>query len=152
MHRILLTAFFFLLAITTSAQKDSLKWFTDFEKAKKISEKNDQPILMYFTGSDWCVPCKMLQEDFFSTDKFKQQSTKVVLLKVDIPRRMDVISEKQLQKNKILLKEYNKSGGFPHIIAINHKGKILGEEGSYSASLRDPSRYYNFLDTIVKNY
>ncbi|WP_299219128.1 thioredoxin family protein [uncultured Aquimarina sp.] len=145
---------FISLIITSAvfAQEDELHWLTDFETAKQVSEDTKKPILMYFTGSDWCAPCIMLREDFFSTEKFKNQSQKVVLLKVDIPRRMDIISEEQLKANKKLLSKYNKQGGFPNIIAMDHNGKVLGSQGSYSSSLRDPSRYFSFVTTIIDNY
>ncbi|WP_378175637.1 hypothetical protein [Aquimarina sp. SS2-1] len=71
---------------------------------------------------------------------------------VDIPRRMDIISDEQLKANKKLLGKYNKQGGFPNIIALDHTGKVLGNQGSYSSSLRDPSRYFNFVTMIVDNY
>ncbi|GAA3508437.1 hypothetical protein GCM10022393_19590 [Aquimarina addita] len=134
------------------AQEDHLLWIDDFEEALKISEENDKPILMYFTGSDWCAPCKMLQEDFFGTEKFKEKTEELVLVKVDIPRRTDIISENQLKENKKLLAKYNKQKGFPQIIALNHKGEVLGTQGSYSSSLRDPSRYFSFVDMIIDNY
>ncbi|WP_298320586.1 thioredoxin family protein [uncultured Aquimarina sp.] len=141
-----------IIASASLAQEDELHWLTDFESAKQVSKDSKKPILMYFTGSDWCAPCIMLHEDFFSTEKFKNQSQNVVLLKVDIPRRMDIISEEQLKANKKLLSKYNKQGGFPNIIALNHNGKVLGTQGSYSSSLRDPSRYFSFVTNIIDNY
>ncbi|MBW1296646.1 thioredoxin family protein [Aquimarina litoralis] len=151
MKKILL---FLFLAYASSifSQDDSLHWLTDFEDAKQVSIDEKKPILMYFTGSDWCAPCIMLDEDFFSTEKFKNQSENVVLLKVDIPRRSDILSKEQLIANKKLLSKYNKDRGFPHIIAMNHKGKVIDTEGSYSASLRDPSRYFSFVSKIIDNY
>ncbi|WP_299438998.1 thioredoxin family protein [uncultured Aquimarina sp.] len=145
---------FLSLIVTTVvfSQKRELYWLTDFETAKEISKEAEKPILMYFTGSDWCAPCIMLQEDFFATERFKKLSQRLILLKVDIPRRMDIISEEQLKANKKLLSKYNKKGGFPNIIALNHKGKVLGNQGSYSSSLRDPSRYFSFVTMIIDNY
>jgi len=145
---------FLLLIVNTIAfaQNGELYWLTDFETAKEISEDAEKPILMYFTGSDWCAPCILLQEDFFGTERFKQLSQRVILLKVDIPRRMDIISEEQLKANKKLLRKYNKEGGFPKIIALNYKGKVLGNQSSYSSSLRDPSRYFSFVTMIIDNY
>lgn len=141
-----------IMATTGFSQEHELDWLTNFETAKKVAKDANKPILMYFTGSDWCAPCMMLKEDFFSTEKFKTQSKNLVLLEVDIPRRMDIVSEEQLKANKKLLSIYNKKGGFPQIVALDHKGKILGTEGSYSASLRDPNRYFSFVATIVDNY
>ena len=44
-------------------------------------------MLIFFTGSDWCGPCKMLVEDFFESDKFKEIAEKeFVLYEADFPR------------------------------------------------------------------
>ncbi len=107
-----------------SAQTDGLNWLTDFESVIKKSKKSKKPILMYFTGSDWCAPCAMLHEDFFSTPEFKKQSSNLLLLKVDIPRWVDIVSENQLKANKKLLDQYNKKGGFPYLVALDHTKKI----------------------------
>ncbi|WP_378175634.1 thioredoxin family protein [Aquimarina sp. SS2-1] len=58
---------FLSLIITTIlfGQENELQWLTDFEAAKQVSKDTKKPILMYFTGSDWCAPCMMLKEDFF---------------------------------------------------------------------------------------
>ncbi len=141
-----------LFAISVSAQESKLHWLTDFEMAKKISKDTEKPILMYFTGSDWCAPCIILNEDFFSTPKFEKLAEKLVILKVDIPRKLDVISEDQLKANKKLLAKYNPEKGFPTIVALDYNGKILGNQSSYSASLRDPSRYFSFANMIIDNY
>ena len=147
-------ALFLSLILTTVlfGQENKLNWLTDFETAQQVSKDDKKPILMYFTGSDWCVPCIMLHEDFFSTTKFEKQARHVVLLKVDIPRRVDIISEKQLKANKKLLSKYNKDGSFPLIVAMNEKGKVLGAQGSYSSSLRDPNRYFSFVTKITDTY
>ncbi len=142
----------FVIPISITAQEENLHWLTDIETAKQVSRDTKKPILMYFTGSDWCAPCIMLKEDFFSTEKFKLQAEKLILLKVDIPRRVDIISEEQLKANKKLLATYNKEGGFPNIIALDEKGNVLGTQGSYSSSLRDPNRYFSFVTMIIDNY
>jgi len=140
----------FLFLFTVNAQEEEgLKWLTDFETAREISKTENKPILMYFTGSDWCTPCKMLKEDFFITDRFKKNSEKLVLLEVDLPRREDIISPEQKQKNKALINRYNKKGGFPNIVAIDHTGNVLGEIGAYS-SLRNPSKHFNFVEALLQ--
>ncbi len=138
-----------LLTTLLSAQESTLNWRTDFEAAKKEAKKEKKNIFMYFTGSDWCTPCILLKEDFFDTLQFAALAEELVLLEVDIPRKTDVISPAQFAANKKLVSQYNASGGFPTIVVINHKGKVLGSEGSYSSSLRDPSRYFAFTKKMI---
>ena len=61
--------------VTTNAQIDKsidLNWHTNFDEAKQMANSQDKLILIYFTGSDWSQPCKLLNQDFFYTEKFQQ--------------------------------------------------------------------------------
>ncbi|MFP2994623.1 thioredoxin family protein [Spongiivirga sp. MCCC 1A20706] len=130
----------------TQAQETTLKWHTDFEKAKKVAKTEDKPILMYFTGSDWCGPCKMLKRDFFNSDKFAEKAEKLVLVVVDIPRRRDMLTPEQRQKNMKLMGEYNKRGLFPTVLQLDAKGKVKNSINSYSGS---PELYFDFVDKML---
>ena len=62
-------------------------WLVDFEKAKAQAAKEEKSILMEFTGSDWCPPCKALAKNVLTQDVFKTEMPKnFVLLKLDSPR------------------------------------------------------------------
>ena len=129
----------------------NLNWLTDFEEAKLISTKENKPILVYFTGSDWCPPCKMLKKDFFNSPKFEERANKMVLLLVDMPRRVDIITPEQREKNKNLELSYNPNKSYPNLVALNDKGYILGELGGYTF-LRETDRHFAFVDSVIKNY
>ena len=142
----------FLIAIVftgfqTMAQ--DLQWETDFEQAKQIAVEEDKSILVYFTGSDWCAPCKMLKKDFFGTSKFKERSKKMVLLMVDIPRRAGIITPEQKKKNLEMVRTFNTEGSFPTLVALNGKGEVLSKLSGYN-SRRDTKRHYTFVDSLIK--
>ncbi len=120
-------------------------WLQDFDKAKQLAKKNDKSILMYFTGSDWCSPCMMLKEDFFSSKKFKKYKDSYVFLIVDIPRNKDLLTETQKTKNYKLLKEYNINKVFPLVSILSAKGKTLDQVSGYSP-LRDPKYHFELLE------
>ena len=46
-------------------------WLTDYKKATAQAEEEDKPILVDFTGSDWCGWCIRLDKEVFSKDAFK---------------------------------------------------------------------------------
>ncbi len=74
-----------ILSLPT-AQADE-GWVVDFEKAKAQAAKEGKSILMEFTGSDWCPPCKALHKNVLIKDVFKTEMPKsFVLLKLDSPR------------------------------------------------------------------
>lgn len=146
--------FAFALVCKVSAQDEqltNLHWLTDINEAKTLSAKENKPILIYFTGSDWCAPCKMLKEDFFNSPKFEEKAKQMVLLMVDIPRRIDIISPEQKAKNKKLVSQYNKEGSFPNLVALNGKGKVIGELSGYTF-LRETDRHFAFVDSLLENY
>ncbi len=131
------------------AQDLKLNWLTDFDEAKQTSTKLDKPILVYFTGSDWCSPCKKLKADFFNTEKFATESQKFVLLMVDLPRRSDIITPEQKRKNMILVQDYNRRGSFPTLVGLTDKGKVLGDISGYSRSY-GTNAHFAFLKKILK--
>ncbi len=129
----------------------NLNWLTDFDLAKKESTLSKKPILIYFTGSDWCSPCKMLKEDFFNTEAFETKAENFVLLMVDMPRRIDIITPEQKKKNKILVKKYNKKGGYPNLVVLKKDLSVIGELSGYTF-LRETDRHFTFIDEHIGKY
>ncbi|WP_397362559.1 thioredoxin family protein [Olleya sp. R77988] len=155
MKKILLL-FVLCVSFTVSAQEEdedmtNLNWLTDLDEAKKEALASEKPILLYFTGSDWCAPCKMLKKDFFNTEAFEEKAEKFVLVMIDMPRRTDVISEEQLKKNEKVVSKYNASGGYPNLVALNDKLNVIGELSGYTF-LRETDRHFAFVDAVLENY
>ena len=142
-----LTTFF----VYSQDESSNLNWLLDLNEALEISKNEQKPLLVYFTGSDWCPPCKMLKKDFFNTSEFEERANKMVLLMVDIPRRVDIITKEQKEKNIKLVRKYNKDGGYPNLVALNSSGEVIGELGGYTF-LRETDRHFAFVDAVIENY
>ena len=70
----------------TVMPEDEGIWTVNFEFAKKIAKEKDLNLLLLFTGSDWCVWCKKLNEEVFSQEAFQQEVVKMfVPVKFDFP-------------------------------------------------------------------
>jgi len=108
------------------------KWLTNYDSALKKASKEKKNILIFFTGSDWCAPCKMLKKDLFETDDFKTVSEDYVLLYIDMPMNKSILSKKQLQHNKELNSKLNKKGAVPLMKILNPNGKELDQYAGYS--------------------
>ncbi|WP_452599483.1 thioredoxin family protein [Pontimicrobium sp. MEBiC01747] len=129
----------------------NLNWLTDIEEAKQEAKASKKPILLFFTGSDWCPPCKSLKKDFFNSEAFEKKSKDFVLVMVDIPRRTDIITPEQRKKNNILVSKYNKKGSYPNLVALNGSLNVIGELSGYTF-LRETDTHFNFIDSVLENY
>lgn len=70
-----------------AVQAQELVWQTDINKAITISTKEKKPMLLFFTGSDWCGWCIRLQKEVLKTPEFATWAKKnVVLVELDFPR------------------------------------------------------------------
>jgi len=125
-----------------------LVWETDFEVAKNKSKTENKPVLMLFTGSDWCPPCKMLKKDFFYSDAFIAKSKNYVLLLIDFPRDKELITTSQETANKTLNAKYGVRS-LPTLIAVNYKGEIIDKIKSYNSG-RDTRYHFEFIEKILK--
>ncbi|MEG2075937.1 MAG: thioredoxin family protein, partial [Victivallaceae bacterium] len=100
----------------------------DFELAKSQAKINNKPILLSFSGSDWCGWCIKLDNEVFSKPEFQKWSKEnVILVNVDFPRRSP-LSKELKQQNEALAAKYGVNG-FPTVLLIDADGKVLGQTG-----------------------
>lgn len=79
-----------LISATAFSQEKnpSLEWNTNLVKAVDEAIAEEKPLLMFFTGSDWCGWCKRLQSEAFVKPEFEKWAKEnVVLMELDYPRR-----------------------------------------------------------------
>ena len=146
MKKLILTT---LLFISYFGFSQDLHWETDLNTAKQIAKQENKPMLMYFTGSDWCSPCKQLKVDFFNSEEFIERSNDLVLLMIDLPFRQDIITEEQRKKNKVVNKKYNLVDSYPYMVGLNSNGKKVNDISNYSY-LRDTTLHFDFLNYLIK--
>lgn len=101
MKKILLIAFLTLTSMSIQAQ-DELTWHTDMSKATDISIKENKPMFLFFTGSDWCGWCIRLQKEVFKTPEFiKWAKENVVLVELDFPRKNEQTDAVKMQNAQL---------------------------------------------------
>ncbi|WP_405350154.1 thioredoxin family protein [Nonlabens sp. Asnod3-H03] len=126
-----------------SIEEVEINWFTDFKTAKAAAKKQNKPMLVYFTGSDWCKPCVKLKKDFFNTPQFAEASEDYIVVMLDIPYRDDIISLEQKKINKEMQKKLRVSK-FPTLLALDHNGRERNRMERYS--FPDPQYYWEFMN------
>ena len=103
---------FIIIVLTQSnnAQTVDLNWHTDLSKAVSISINEKKPIMLFFTGSDWCGWCMRLKKEVFNHEKFKIWSDdKIILVELDFPRRKK-LEPNILNQNRELARIFGISG------------------------------------------
>ena len=114
------------------AAAEKLPWLTDFEAAKKQAAAEKKPILMFFTGSDWCIWCQRLHQDVLDTDEFKDFSEKLVLLELDFPNDKSKQTDEVRKQNADLARQFNVDG-YPCTVVLASDGTTkLGTLSGYS--------------------
>lgn len=94
---------------------------TDFEQAQLRSNSESKPLLLIFSGSDWCKPCILLKNEVLSSEEFKEfANDNLVLVNLDFPmRKKNQLSSELTSQNEVLADRYNPSGAFPLVLLLN---------------------------------
>ena len=112
----------FLTNLSLFAQKtakEDVIWYTDLNKAIEIANKENKPIMLFFTGSDWCGWCKKLQNEVFTKSEFKAWAkANVVLMEVDFPSANVPQSDELKTQNRMLQQQFGVRG-YPTCWFIN---------------------------------
>ena len=126
MKKLILT-FLFLATITARAE---VTWLTDLEAAKAKGVKENKPVLVDFTGSDWCPPCIQLHKVVFQSAEFAAVASKYVLVELDYPRNKPQSTEVKA-KNREWQQKYAVNS-FPTILLLDAKsGEVFGRVGGF---------------------
>ena len=150
MKKIGITLLLVLGSMTLQAQE--LKWETNLEKATQVALKTKKPLLLFFTGSDWCGWCIRLQNEVLKTPEFSTWAKEnVVLVEVDFPRRSP--QQPEIQSQNAQLQQLFEVRGYPtvwFVLPSRTNGKIsfdkLGSTG-YDSSVEN---WINNSNAILK--
>lgn len=122
-------------------------WMTDWEAAKAKAKAENKPILINFTGTDWCGWCIRIEKEVFSKKEFQEYAAKnLILMEVDFPKKKEQSAELKTQ-NKALDKEF-KIEGYPTIFLLDAEGKKISEDIGYREG--GPEAYAKHLQTLIE--
>lgn len=119
---------FIILFLLLNINVQSQTWQHDIDSTLTISKDSNRLILLNFSGSDWCIPCKKLKNGLFKDSTFLKYSEEcLVLINADFPNKSNLISKEQVAKNEKLADKYNPKGVFPLTILLDSSGKELAK-------------------------
>lgn len=142
----------FLIVGSLSMQAQELTWETNLEAATKVSMKTKKPLMLFFTGSDWCGWCIRLQKEVFTTPDFaKWAKNNVVLVELDFPRRTP--QEEKIKIQNAQMQQLFQVQGYPTVWLVNPtkvKEKFnLDKLGSTGYVAGGPSAWIAAADQIL---
>jgi protein disulfide-isomerase len=121
------------VALLQTALADEATWLTDFAKAQAAAKQNKKMVLMDFTGSDWCPPCKLLHKNVLTSKEFVDfAKDNLVLVLVDFPTTKKLPAEQQKANEKLAQKF--KVSAFPTVIVLDSEGKQVSSEVGYEGA------------------
>ena len=144
---------FLLFAGSFAAEAQELVWETNVNTAMAISNETKKPLLLFFTGSDWCGWCIRLQKEVLKTPEFAIWAKEnVVLVELDYPRKAPQTEDIKKQNNELQLAFGIQ--GFPTIILANattKEGKVNFEGiGSTGYVAGGPSAWLAVANGFLK--
>ena len=146
MKKIILALLFSLAAVSFSMAEEGA-WMDNFDAAKAKATKESKPILILFTGSDWCGWCIKLEKEVLSQKAFQDYAKEnLVLMLVDFPQKKKQSDE--LKKQNEMLETDYKIEGYPTMYLLDAEGKKISKEFGYRPD--GAEAYVEFLKGLLK--
>src|SRR5579863_420120 len=135
MKKLLLTMVVACAAAIVLAE-EKVTWMTDVPKAIEKAKAEKKLVMLDFTGSDWCPPCKALHKNVLTSSEFEAYAAKnLILVEVDFPRQKPQADDLK-KANKALAAKY-KIEGYPTVILLTAEGKELNKSVGYGGAKPD---------------
>jgi len=124
--------------------KDNAAWSESYSDAKKHSQREGKPLLIWFTDSKRSPVCKTLSRELFSTPEFESWAVEeVVRLRLDFNIKDDGKGDNQMDREirkkdylKMLEKRF-KATGKPHVLVLAPDGTNMGRYRGYRPNSAD---------------
>ncbi len=126
------------------------QWQQSFDDAMKLADTDEKPIVLVFSGSDWCAPCIRFKRNILDSQDFKDYAkSNFVLYNADFPRKKKNKLPLELSNsNKSLAEQFNPKGHFPLVVVLDKEKSVLGKTGFNKKST--PMEFISLLNSFVK--
>jgi thiol-disulfide isomerase/thioredoxin len=137
-----------IVAATGPATEGMDGWLSDLGAAQAQAKATNRPIVAVFSGSDWCKPCIMYEQEVFAKPEFAAYAkNRLVLAHFDFPRlKKNQPSAAQLKLNEAAAEQLNREGDYPLAVVIAPDGKVLAKTGYIAGG---PAAFEAYLKKVV---
>lgn len=121
---------------------------TNWNETTHEASVYNKPILLVFSGSDWCRGCILFDNNVLQKEAFQTLHPKQVLLyKADFPRKKKLQPPLPIKaQNETLAQQYNPNGIFPYILLLDSDLNVLLEEQGNI----DPAQFMATMSRFLK--
>jgi len=120
-------------AAATPKSTRSGVWETNIEAAAQRAQKTGRPMLLSFSGSDWCHYCQEMDKAIYQTAAFKKfASEEVIAVELDFPKKK--AQSASLKKQNAMLRDQFQIDGFPSVVILRPTGEFIGKGGYQSGA------------------
>lgn len=143
--------FFFCISFLTACQKNPVAVSNepgiDFAAVLQRAKSENKPVLLEFTGSDWCPPCMQMHEEILSKPDFLAYAkSNLIFVELDFPNEKPQ-SAAQKKANEALADKF-KTEAFPTFILLNPEGvEVWREVGAFA---KTPAEFISAIDSARK--
>ncbi|OVE78045.1 hypothetical protein BVX99_00805 [bacterium F16] len=104
----------------------------DYDAAMTYAREKNLPVLLTFTGSDWCQYCQFMEKSVFGKDEWTDYSkNNLVEVWLDYPKvTPDLVPEKYRKRNADLEIAYRIRGALPTYVVLDSNGDVLDKLGA----------------------
>lgn len=135
----------FLLPFSAAAVPDG--WHESYSEALAQARNSKKPLVLFFTGSDWCPSCMEMERTVLSDPAFRSfLMENFIPVYLDFPRHP---VKNAAENEKVLQRILGRQFTFPTTVVLSPEEKIFGQFSGKAgketfrkllASLRDPPR------------
>lgn len=120
--------FAYFLPLQAISPPKKVQWMTNYDEAVNLSKTTQRPIVLFFTGSDWCGWCNKLEKEVFDTPDFSGAAgEKFIFVKIDFPMKTKLEPSLHAQNEKLQKKYAIRS--YPTIVLLDSDQQPVGMTG-----------------------
>lgn len=128
------------------AASSQLAWYTNYNEAASAAKRANKPLILFFTGSDWCGWCKKMDQEVFASPEFAQAvGNDFIFVELDFPMNKPLPAAQSQENNR--LKQKFGVTGYPTIIVLDSNGNFIAETGYRPGGGKS---YADYLKQLIK--
>ncbi len=134
------------------------KWTMDFDAARKLAKEKQLPILLNFSGSDWCGWCKLMEKNVFSKPDWQDYAkTNILMVIIDFPKDKKAVPEKYVERNDDLMAKYHVEG-YPTFVVLDDDAETelgrlgAGQEKTPASFIAELKVLFRYRPAVIREY